>query len=71
MRASGPSYLRPSATREDDHEPGPDCYWARLKSLNTGDVIDNNISDGQQVVRILPTGTAFMTRGCGTWTKIG
>ena len=50
---------------------GADCYWARLKSLNTGDVIDNNISDGQQVVRILPTDAAFMTRGCGTWTKIG
>ena len=50
---------------------GADCYWARLKSLNTGDVIDNNISDGQQVVRILPTDIAFVTRGCGTWTKIG
>jgi hypothetical protein len=46
--------------------PGP-----KTTMTTTGDVIDNNISDGQQVVRILPTDTAFMTRGCGTWTKIG
>jgi hypothetical protein len=60
--------IAPGTYRTDG---GTDCYWARLKSLNTGDVIDNNISDGQQVVRILPTDTAFITRGCGTWTKIG
>ncbi|OYV24209.1 MAG: hypothetical protein B7W97_00620 [Mycobacterium sp. 20-66-4] len=49
---------------------GAGCYWARLKSLDTNDVIDNNVSDGQQVVRILPTDMAFMTRDCGTWRKI-
>ncbi|OMB99158.1 hypothetical protein A5739_04330 [Mycobacterium colombiense] len=46
------------------------CYWARLRSFNTNDVIDNNVGDGQQVVRILPTDAAFMTRSCGTWQKI-
>ncbi|OBA64502.1 hypothetical protein A5647_02185 [Mycobacterium sp. 1100029.7] len=50
---------------------GQACYWARLKSLNTNDVIDNSVGDGQQVVAILPTDTAFVTRGCGTWNKIG
>jgi len=50
---------------------GTGCYWARLKSLDTGDVIDNNVSDGPQVVRILPSDTAFMTRDCGTWQKSG
>ncbi|BBY24719.1 hypothetical protein [Mycobacterium stomatepiae] len=50
---------------------GESCYWARLRSLDTNDAIDNNVGDGQQVVRILPTDTAFVTRGCGTWTKIG
>lgn len=48
---------------------GTDCYWARLKSLNTGDVIDNNVGDGPQVVRLAPDDAAFMTRGCGTWQK--
>ncbi len=50
---------------------GTGCYWARLNSLDTGDVLDNNVSDGPQVVRIRPTDTAFMTRGCGTWEKSG
>jgi hypothetical protein len=48
---------------------GVGCYWARLKSLDTNDIIDNNVSDGQQVVRIFPTDVAFMTRDCGTWQK--
>lgn len=46
------------------------CYWARLRSFNTNDIIDNNVGDGPQVVRILPTDAAFMTRSCGTWHKI-
>jgi hypothetical protein len=47
------------------------CYWARLRSLNTGDIIDNNVSDGPQVVGILPSDAAFMTRNCGPWHKVG
>lgn len=47
------------------------CYWARLRSLNTGDIIDNNVSDGPQVVGILPTDAAFVTRNCGIWHKVG
>lgn len=46
------------------------CYWARLRSFDTNDIIDNNVGDGPQVVRILPTDTAFMTRSCGSWHKI-
>ncbi|WP_156349678.1 MULTISPECIES: hypothetical protein [unclassified Mycobacterium] len=47
------------------------CYWARLRSLNTNDVIDNNVNDGPQAVQILPTDRAFMTRNCGVWQKVG
>ncbi|WP_081263321.1 hypothetical protein, partial [Mycobacterium avium] len=46
------------------------CYWARLRSFDTNDIIDNNVGDGAQVVRILPTDVAFMTRSCGIWRKI-
>lgn len=46
------------------------CYWARLRSFDTNDIIDNNVGDGPQVVRILPTDVAFMTRSCGNWHKI-
>ena len=49
---------------------GIDCYWARLRSLDTSDIIDNNNSVGPQVVEILPTDKAFQTRGCATWTKV-
>jgi hypothetical protein len=45
------------------------CYWARLSSLDTGDIIDNNNSNGPQVVEILPTDKAFLTKRCGTWQK--
>jgi hypothetical protein len=50
---------------------GSACYWARLRTLDTGDIIDNNVSDGPQVVRILSSDAAFMTRDCGAWQKSG
>jgi hypothetical protein len=40
----------------------PTCYWARLKSLSTSDIINNNISPGPQVVEIRPTDAAFLTK---------
>jgi hypothetical protein len=57
------------------HSAGPrpggesDCYWARLSTLNTTDIIANNISSGPQVVVIQPSDTAFSTRSCQTWQK--
>ncbi|WP_231974753.1 hypothetical protein [Mycobacterium sp. E1747] len=45
------------------------CYWARLRSLDTTDIIDNNVNDGPQVVQILPSDRAFMTRNCAAWHK--
>lgn len=45
------------------------CYWARLSSLDTNDIIDNNNSNGPQVVSIQPTDKAFLTQRCGTWQK--
>lgn len=50
---------------------GSGCYWARLASLNTEDIIDNNISDGPQTVEILPSDKAFLTEGCGDWHRVG
>ncbi|MBV8787366.1 MAG: hypothetical protein JOZ00_11830 [Mycobacterium sp.] len=47
------------------------CYWARLRSFNTNDIIDNNVSDGPQVVEILPGDKAFLTRNCAQWQKVG
>lgn len=47
---------------------GSACYWARLRSLDTSDIIDNNNSTGPQVIEILPTDRAFKSSNCQTWT---
>lgn len=47
---------------------GSSCYWARLSSLDTSDIIDNNNSSGPQVIEILPTDRAFLTERCQAWT---
>jgi hypothetical protein len=47
---------------------GSNCYWARLSSLNTSDIINNNNSSGPQVVEILPTDRAFLTENCQPWS---
>jgi hypothetical protein len=47
---------------------GSNCYWARLSSLNTSDIIDNNNSSGPQVVEIQPSDRAFLTENCQPWS---
>jgi hypothetical protein len=47
------------------------CYWARLSSLNTSDIIDNNNADGPVVVEISPSDKAFQTTGCADFHKVG
>jgi hypothetical protein len=46
---------------------GSNCYWARLNSLNTSDIINNNNSSGPQVVEILSSDRAFLTENCEPW----
>jgi hypothetical protein len=48
---------------------GSSCYWARLNSLNTNDIIDNNGSAGPQAVEISATDKAFQTEHCPSWHK--
>ena len=47
---------------------GTHCYWARLRSLDTSDIIDNNNSTGPQAVDILPSDRAFPPQTCQTWS---
>jgi ribosomal protein L29 len=47
------------------------CYWARLKSLDTNDIIDNQNADGPVVVEILPSDKAFETDRCSKFHKTG
>lgn len=46
------------------------CYWARLASLDTSDIIDNANADGPVVVELLSSDKAFETNGCATFRKI-
>ena len=45
------------------------CYWARLSSVSTSDIIDNNLSSGPQVIEMQPSDEAFLTKGCPSWQK--
>ena len=47
------------------------CYWARLSSLNTQDIIDNSNSTGLQTVQILPSDKAFQVTGSCTFGRTG
>jgi type II secretory pathway pseudopilin PulG len=51
-------------------DPSVGCYWARLDSLDTSDIINNNNVDGPVVVEILSGDTAFMVSGCGDFRKV-
>lgn len=46
------------------------CFWARLKSLNENDFIDNGMSGGPQEVRVKPDDKAFYTHRCQPWQKV-
>lgn len=56
--------IRPGTYKTDGHK---DCYYARLSSFNTSDIIDNNDTDGPATVQISATDKAFISHGCGTW----
>jgi hypothetical protein len=45
------------------------CYFARLSSTNTSDIIDNNNSTGPMTVTIASSDAAFETSGCESWVK--
>jgi Skp family chaperone for outer membrane proteins len=46
-------------------EGGTNCYWAKLSSSDTGDIISNNLADGPQTVVV--DSPWFETEDCGTW----
>ncbi|SPM28073.1 hypothetical protein MTAB308_1558 [Mycobacterium terramassiliense] len=46
---------------------GTMCYWARLRSLSTNDIIESKNTSDPQVIEIRPSDTAFLTQNCGSW----
>ena len=50
---------------------GDNCYWARLSSLSTDDIIDNNNTTGPVVLQVQPSDKAIQVSGCGEFHKAG
>lgn len=48
------------------------CYWARLKNNDgaLGDIIDNNVGQGQMILNVAKSDGYVEVRGC-TFTKTG
>jgi hypothetical protein len=63
--------ILPGTYRTAGQRPGgeSDCYWARLSTLNSTDIITNGLGTGPQSVTIQPKDTAFLTHSCQTWQK--
>jgi len=49
----------------------PGCYWARLSSLDTSDIVDNDNADGSVVLAVLPSDKALLVKDCGEFRKAG
>ncbi len=47
------------------------CYWARLASADTSNIIDNNNSDGPVTVQIQASEFAFEANNCATFHRVG
>lgn len=50
---------------------GTDCYWARLSSTDTTDIIDNNNFSGPQTIDIQSGDKAVDFEGDCTWGRTG
>lgn len=44
------------------------CYWKRMSSADSNNVIDNALSKKPQIVQIEATDAKFKTNGCQPWT---
>lgn len=45
------------------------CYWERNTGGAQGDIIENELSSGPQVVTIATSDGTFETSRCGVWTR--
>jgi hypothetical protein len=63
--------IAPGTWRTAGASGSRDCYWKRLASLDSSDIIDNEGSPGPQVTDIMPSDKAFSSSNCLTWQKVG
>jgi hypothetical protein len=48
------------------------CYWARLAGFtaSSDDLIDNDVAEGRQYVRLHSGDVGVESAGCGTWKRV-
>lgn len=61
--------IQPGTYKSTPADSG-NCYYARLSSTDTSDIIDNNNTSGPVVVTIKATDKAFSVSGCNEFHKI-
>jgi hypothetical protein len=68
-----PAEVKPGTYRATVPGDSTGCYWARLRSADESDIIDNGLGQAGQkmTITIKSSDRALDTRGCGDWTKIG
>lgn len=63
--------IQPGVYHSDGHGDLGSCYWARLKSLTTSDIIDNGNISGPTTIQVQSGDKALETSGGCTWSKTG
>ena len=63
--------IAPGTYHTTGDDGGGDCYWARLASTDTTNIIDNNNTTGPSTITIYSSDRAFQTEGCADWHKVG
>lgn len=61
------SDIRPGLYKSTDNFG---CYWARLSSFDTFDIIDNGNTDGPLVLQVRSTDVAIELSGCSDLRKV-
>ncbi len=54
-----------------DPSPSDNCYFARLSSTDTGDIIDNGNTSGPVVITVRRSDKALQLNGCAAFRKVG
>jgi hypothetical protein len=63
------SDIKPGTYKASAADSGS-CYWARLSSINTSNIIDNGNVSGPVVIQVLPSDKALELTGCNDFHKM-
>ena len=66
-------HIRPGSYVSSGPKSGDSCYWERVSDFSGefSAILDNEFTYSRSAVRIGTGDTGFISRGCGTWTRVG